>query len=53
MTLLSQFTISKFLKGSARTEAKTALEPVATGPLPGLDESCLPELPVHKPALVL
>jgi hypothetical protein len=43
----------KITKKAAQTEKKTALKPIATGPLPGLDEKCLPELPTYKPPLEL
>jgi hypothetical protein len=43
----------KITKNSARTEKKTALKPIATGPLPGLDEKHLPELPTYEPPLEL
>jgi hypothetical protein len=41
----------KITKKTARTEQKTALKPVAIGPLPEtveLDEKDLPELPTYK-----
>jgi hypothetical protein len=43
----------KITQKSARTEKKTALKPIATGPLPGLDEKRLPELPTYEPPLEL
>jgi Transposase IS4 len=46
----------KITKKTARTEKKTALKPIATGPLPesiGLEEKQLPELPTYKPPLEL
>jgi hypothetical protein len=46
----------KITKKNARAEKKTALKPIATGPLPesiGLDEKRLPELPTYKPPLDL
>jgi Transposase IS4 len=46
----------KITRKTARTAKKTALQPVATGPLPeaaGLDEKSLPELPTYKPPLEL
>jgi hypothetical protein len=41
----------KITKKTARTEQKTALKPVAIGPLPEtveLDEKDLPELPTYE-----
>jgi Transposase IS4 len=46
----------KITKKTARTEEKTALKPVATGPLPKtveFDVEHLPELPTYKPPLDL
>jgi hypothetical protein len=46
----------KITKKTARTEKKTALKLIVTGPLPdaaGLDENHLPELPIYKPPLNL
>jgi hypothetical protein len=46
----------KILKNAARTVEKTALKPVATGPLPkaiGFDAAHLPELSTYKPPLDL
>lgn len=46
----------KITKEAARTVEKTALKPVATGPLPketGLDGNQLPELPDYNPPLDL
>ena len=43
----------KITKKAARTEKETALKPIATGPLPGLDEKHLPELPTYKSPLEL
>jgi hypothetical protein len=43
----------KITKKAARTEKKTALKPIATGPLSGLDEKRLPELPTYKLPLKL
>jgi hypothetical protein len=46
----------KITKKSARTEKKTALKPIAAGPLPeavNLDEKQLPELPTYYPPLKL
>jgi hypothetical protein len=43
----------KITKKSARIEEKTALKPIATGPLPGLDKDNLPELPVFELLLKL
>jgi hypothetical protein len=52
----SAATDPKITKKTARTVEKTALKPIATGPLPndvGFDESHLPELPDYKPPLEL
>jgi hypothetical protein len=43
----------KITKQAARTEKKTALKPIAIGPLSGLDEKRLPELPTYKLPLKL
>ena len=46
----------KITKKTARTVEKTALKPIATGPLPeavGFDAAHLPELPTYKPPLKL
>jgi hypothetical protein len=43
----------KITKKSARTEKETALKPIAAGPLPGLNEKRLPELPTYKLPLEL
>jgi hypothetical protein len=46
----------KITRKTARTEEKTALKPVATGPLPesiGFDEKHLPKLPIYKSPLNL
>lgn len=46
----------KITKKTARTVEKTALKPIATGPLPkavGFDAAHLPELPTYKPPLEL
>ena len=46
----------KITKKTARTEKKTALKPIAVGPLPeavNLDEKQLPELPTYHPPLEL
>jgi hypothetical protein len=46
----------KITKKAARTEQKTALKPIAIGPLPEtaeLDEKDLPELPTYEPPLNL
>jgi Transposase IS4 len=46
----------KITKKSARAEKKTALKPIAAGPLPeaiNLDEKQLPELPTYHPPLEL
>jgi hypothetical protein len=54
--LLLQLMIPKITRKTARTTKKTALKPVATGPLPeavGLDKKSLPELPTYRPPLEL
>jgi Transposase IS4 len=46
----------KIIKETARTEKKTALKPIAVGPLPEaveLNEQALPELPIYQPPLKL
>jgi hypothetical protein len=46
----------KITQKTARTVEKTALKPIATGPLSdniGFDESDLPELPIYRPPLNL
>ena len=46
----------KITKKNARTEQKTALKPIAVGPLPEaaeLDEKRLPDLPTYQPPLEL
>jgi hypothetical protein len=46
----------KITRKTARTVEKTALKPIATGPLPiavGFDADHLPELPTYKPPLDL
>lgn len=46
----------KIPKKAARTAEKTALKPIATGPLPeeaGFDINHLPELPIYQPPLDL
>jgi Transposase IS4 len=46
----------KITKKTARTKQKTALKPIAVGPLPealNLDETDLPELPMYSPPLSL
>ena len=46
----------KVTKNTARTEQRTALKPIAVGPLPKalkIDENQLPELPEYEPPLIL
>jgi hypothetical protein len=43
----------KITKKTARTEQKTALKPIAAGPLPESLEKRLPELPLYNPPLTL
>jgi hypothetical protein len=46
----------KIIRKTARTGKKTALKPIATGPLletVGLDEKSLPKLPTYRPPLEL
>jgi hypothetical protein len=46
----------KITNKTARIRPETALQPIATGPLPAaseLDENHLPDLPIYKPPLEL
>ncbi|KAF7504084.1 hypothetical protein GJ744_002849 [Endocarpon pusillum] len=46
----------KVTKNTARTEQRTALKPIAAGPLPKaleIEENPLPELPEYEPPLIL